>query len=75
MQRLIVEGRKAGVPIDYLIWLGEPGESIIEAARAEDVDLIIVGSHGRSFAGRALIGSVSDLVVRDAQVPVLVVRH
>jgi nucleotide-binding universal stress UspA family protein len=74
-QDLVERGRRIGVMVTFLIWEGDPGESIVEAARAERADLIVVGSHGRSGVGRALIGSVSDHVVRHAPCPVLVVRQ
>ena len=73
-QSLVARGRSIGVAVDFLVWEGDPGESIIEAATAEAADLIVVGSHGRGTVGRFLIGSVSDHVVRNAQCPVLVVR-
>lgn len=71
---LVETGRALGVPVSFLIWEGDPGEAIVEAARAERTDLIVVGSHGRGPLGRALLGSVSDHVVRNAPCPVLVVR-
>jgi nucleotide-binding universal stress UspA family protein len=74
-QDLVERGRRLGVPVSFLIWEGDPGESIVEAAVAERADLIVVGSHGRSGVGRFLIGSVSDHVVRHAPCPVLVVRQ
>ena len=73
-QGLVAQGRATGVRVTFLIWEGEPGEAIIDAARSEEVDLVVVGSHGRGRAGRFLIGSVSDHVVRHAPCPVLVVR-
>ena len=73
-QSLVARGRSIGVTVDFLVWEGDPGESIIEAARAESADMIVVGSHGRGTVGRFLIGSVSDHVVRNAPCPVLVVR-
>lgn len=74
VQGLVARGRTNGVKVDFLIWEGEPGEAIVEAATAEQVDLIVVGSHGRGAVSRFLIGSVSDHVVRNAPAPVLVVR-
>lgn len=74
VRELVARGRAFGVRVDFLIWQGEPGEAIVEAATAEQVDLIIVGSHGRGAVSRFLIGSVSDHVVRNAPAPVLVVR-
>jgi len=73
-QALVARGRSAGVAVDFLVWEGDPGEAIIEAAAAERADMIVVGSHGRGTVGRFLIGSVSDHVVRNAPCPVLVVR-
>lgn len=73
-QELVSRGRAAGVRVSFLIWEGDPGESIVDAARSEQVDLVVVGSHGRGSVGRFLIGSVSDHVVRHAHCPVLVVR-
>jgi nucleotide-binding universal stress UspA family protein len=73
-QALVARGRSAGVAVDFLVWEGDPGEAIIEAAAAESADMIVVGSHGRGTVGRFLIGSVSDHVVRNAPCPVLVVR-
>ena len=73
-QAAVVRGRQAGVSVNFLVWEGEPGPAIVEAATAEDADLIVVGSHGRSRVGRFLIGSVSDHVIRHATAPVLIVR-
>lgn len=73
-QVLVARGRSLGVAVDFLVWEGDPGEAIIDAAQAEGADMIVVGSHGRGTVGRFLIGSVSDHVVRHASCPVLVVR-
>jgi universal stress protein A len=73
-QGLVSHGRSMGVRVSFLIWEGDPGESIVEAARSEQVDMVVVGSHGRGSVGRFFIGSVSDYVVRHAPCPVLVVR-
>jgi nucleotide-binding universal stress UspA family protein len=73
-QELVARGRSMGVAVDFLVWEGDPGEAIIDAAQAEHADMIVVGSHGRGTVGRFLIGSVSDHVVRNASCPVLVVR-
>ena len=73
-QDLVTRGRAMGVRVNFLIWEGDAGESIVEAARSEQVDLVVVGSHGRGSVGRFFLGSVSDFVVRHASSPVLVVR-
>ncbi len=75
MSELVARGRAHGVEVSYLIWEGDPAESIIEASQSEDVDLIVIGNRGHSGMGRALIGSVSDEVIRSAHCPVVVVRQ
>jgi nucleotide-binding universal stress UspA family protein len=71
---LVLRGRRDQVATSFLIWEGDPAESIVEAAISEGADIIVIGSHGRAALGRALIGSVSDQVVRHAPCPVMVVR-
>jgi universal stress protein A len=73
-QELVHRGRRADVPVTFLVWDGDPAESIVAAASSEGADLVIVGSHGRGALGRMLLGSVSDQVVRNAPCPVLVAR-
>ena len=53
---------------------GPPAEEIVERARALDVSLILMTTHGRSGLARAVFGSVADSVLRHADCPVLMVR-
>ena len=52
---------------------GNPADEILEAARAADADLIVVGRTGKSFLARAILGSVAVRVVQLARCDVLVV--
>lgn len=72
--KVVRAAREAGVTAEFLVWDGDPGDSIAAAAEAEHADLVVVGTRGRSGAERMLLGSVSDHVVRHAECPVLVVR-
>lgn len=54
--------------------VGLPGDEILETATEEKVDLIVVGTHGRTGVKRMLLGSQAEGVVRQSPVPVLVVR-
>jgi nucleotide-binding universal stress UspA family protein len=72
---VVERGHRDGVSIRTLIWEGDPAESIVEAAIAEDVDLIVVGSHQRRGVDRLVMGSVSEQVVRTSPVPVVVARR
>lgn len=73
-QGIVQRAKAAGADATFLVWEGNPGEAIVAAADAENADLIVVGSHGRSGVSRFLIGSVSDFVVRHAHCPVMVIR-
>lgn len=56
-------------------WIhGNPFVDILRFAKQEAVDLIVVGTHGHSFAAHLLLGSVAEKVVRKASCPVLTVR-
>ena len=54
--------------------IGEVAEEVVGLAEELEIDLIVVGTRGRSVIGRALMGSVSDSVVRHARCPVVVAR-
>ena len=53
---------------------GYPPETILAAAESTGCDLIVMGTHGRTGLGRALLGSVTERVLHHAKVPVLVTR-
>lgn len=58
-----------------IIKTGKPFVEIIESAREEDVDLIIIATHGRSGVEHILFGSTAEKVVRKAPCPVLTLRE
>lgn len=60
--------------VDKRVEVGDIANTVCRIAEDLDVDLIVVGSHGRSGFGRIFLGSVSEHVVRHAPCPVLVVR-
>jgi nucleotide-binding universal stress UspA family protein len=66
--------REGGLECDSLIIHGAPFEQIVEAARARQVDLIVMATHGHTGLQRFLLGSVAEKVVRLAPCPVLVTR-
>lgn len=53
---------------------GRPAQSIVDFARDNATDLIVMGTHGRSGVAHLLMGSVAERVVRSAPCPVLTVR-
>ena len=64
-----------GVPVQTAFLEGRPFVEIIRYARDNEIDLIVISTHGRSGIKHALFGSVSEQVVRKAPCPVLVVKR
>ncbi len=56
------------------ILVGVPAEAIVAEAQAEDADLIVMGTHGRSGLPHVLLGSVAEAVIQKAPCPVLAVK-
>lgn len=54
---------------------GSPAESIVQFAEQEQIDLIVLGTHGRTGLDRLLMGSVAEVVVRKAPCPVLTIKQ
>ncbi len=64
----------AEVEATGVVIIGYAAEEIVKKAKEEDVDLIVMGTHGRKGLDRILFGSVAESVVKNAQQPVLTIR-
>ena len=73
VQRLVARARAANALATFLVWEGDPAEAILAASDAENVDVIVLGSHGRGRLGRLVLGSISARVSEEARCEVLVV--
>ncbi len=62
------------VAIETATAVGPPANAIVEYAKNEDVDQIVMGSRGRSGMARFLLGSVAEKVARRSPVPVTIVK-
>jgi nucleotide-binding universal stress UspA family protein len=62
------------IAVDRLLLEGDAADEILRVADAHDVDLIVMGSHGRGGLSRLVMGSVAEAVNRNADCPVLTVR-
>jgi nucleotide-binding universal stress UspA family protein len=74
VQSIVARARALGLEATYLVWVGDPSESILEAADAEDAQIVVMGSHGRGRVGRLLLGSTSARVSERSARPVRVVQ-
>lgn len=66
--------RKKGMQVETAAMLGSVGQTILNYAYRNDVDLITIATHGRSGLKRAVFGSVADYVLRESGLPTLVIR-
>ena len=66
--------RSHGIDVRVTVRHGHPAEETIEAAEAEDVDLLAIATHGRAGVERMLMGSVAEKVIRRAPCPVFTVK-
>jgi nucleotide-binding universal stress UspA family protein len=62
------------VPYEHRLMIGSPATAIVEMAQRENVNLIVMPTHGRTGLMRLLMGSVAEEVVRKAKCPVLTVK-
>jgi nucleotide-binding universal stress UspA family protein/uncharacterized protein (DUF302 family) len=74
LQPLVEHAREEGVEARALILMGFADEAIVEAAKDEDADLIVMGTHGRRGTARFFLGSVAARVISAAPCPVMTVR-
>src|SRR5262245_26725689 len=75
MEACLARVTAAGLEGDIVVVHGVPFHEVVETAKTQKVDLIIMGTHGRSGLQHVLLGSVAEKVVRLAPCPVLVARQ
>ena len=64
-----------GLRVTTMVREGAPVETIVDAAREANVDLIAMTTHGRTGPSRLLFGSVAEGVLREAHVPVMLLKQ
>lgn len=69
------QAQAKGVETETAVELGNPHDDILNYAERHDVNLIVLGTHGRTGVKRALLGSVTEDVVRHSEIPVLTVHR
>lgn len=73
-QEILEFARDEGVEVLTNVVEGVPHREILEYADENDIDLIVMGTHGKTGFDRLLLGSVTEKVVRSSKTPVLTVR-
>ncbi|MBW2288523.1 MAG: universal stress protein [Deltaproteobacteria bacterium] len=75
LQATAAELREAGIETTALLIQGATADKILAEADHHAADLIVMGSHGHGAMHRALMGSVSERVLRKAACPVTIIPH
>jgi nucleotide-binding universal stress UspA family protein len=75
LDRLLSPAQRAKYLAEIALRFGSPFVEIVRYARDEQIDLIVLGTHGRGAIAHMLLGSVAERVVRKAPCPVLTVRQ
>ncbi len=75
LDKLIKEEMPSDMEIEVIYKVGKPFLEIIETASQEDIDLIIIATHGQTGIKHLLFGSTAEKVIRKAPCPVLSIRE
>jgi nucleotide-binding universal stress UspA family protein len=75
LEALLTSAERAAFRAETALLAGNPFLEIIRYAKAHDIDLIVMGTHGRGPIAHMLLGSVAEKVVRKSPCPVLTVRE
>lgn len=74
LRGVALEFERKGIDTLLLVEKGDPVDGILKTVRFHDADLVVMTTHGRSGISRLVTGSVTEQVLRQATVPLLVVR-
>jgi len=74
LKRFVAEFETPELKLSYFVLTGNPQAEILRHAVDRQIDLIVVGSHGRTGLSQILIGSVAEKILRRARCPVLTVK-
>jgi nucleotide-binding universal stress UspA family protein len=75
LERIADQVAKDGAAVSCVVAVGTPVDEINRAVDDHRIDLIVMGTHGRTGIRHLMAGSVTERVVRTSKVPVLTIRH
>jgi nucleotide-binding universal stress UspA family protein len=74
LDKIQKELQSVGVPVKTATFVGRPETDIVEYTKKNNIDMIVMASHGRSGISRIAYGSISERVFRTACVPIMMIR-
>ncbi len=72
LQRVARRIRRKHIHVECITIPGDPGRTIVDYANNNDIDLISLSTHGHGGLGRIVFGSVTDFVLKNSDLPILV---
>lgn len=75
LQTLIQPGWGKPAGVSFAVRWGSPVDAIVDYAREQSIDLVVIATHGRTGLSHVLLGSVAERIVREAPCPVLTIRN
>jgi nucleotide-binding universal stress UspA family protein len=75
LQDIVDRLAKDGITASGVVAVGVPVDEIIRTISEHHIDLVVMGTHGRTGLRHLMVGSVAERIVRSSKVPVLTVRH
>ena len=72
---IVEQARDRDIEAEAAVRRGNPHDDILSYANENEIDIIVMGTHGRTGVKRALLGSVTENVVRHSEIPVLTVHQ
>lgn len=74
LEEIVARLKKSGINATAEVIYGRAGEALTDYANKNNIDLVVIATHGRSGIGRWVWGSVADRLLRSVRAPVLMVR-
>ncbi|QVL32425.1 universal stress protein [Telmatocola sphagniphila] len=69
-----IRPNNAAIPIQHVLLEGDPADEIVRYATEANMNMLVIGTHGRSGVDRLMMGSVAERILRDSPCSVLVVK-
>ena len=75
LEKSVPEEIRAEINCEASVCLGIPFDEIVKVAKDKNIDLIVMGTHGRTGISHVMLGSIAEKVMREAPCPVMIVKY